>query len=199
MTKTQLAFLAIGFVASIRGQSVGPDNITTMATATCTTTGTQTYAFIDAASTVYQYMCGGGAGGAVLTNIPSASGIRSWQDCFDWCDNTTVGANGCSGFLYVSRPCLPKSQVNAQIVILSLLGRSIALPVSHGRTDWRESSKTRSVPGIALQFALCLMTSNGSVTSNARPCSFSHTTRADYIFTHRTKVSPTAMDQVSVL
>ncbi|THX90169.1 hypothetical protein D6D05_00727 [Aureobasidium pullulans] len=100
MMKTQLAFLAIGFIASIRGQSVGPDNITTMATATCTTTGTQTYAFIDAASTVYQYMCGGGAGGAVLTNIPSASGIRSWQDCFDWCDNTTVGANGCSGFLY---------------------------------------------------------------------------------------------------
>jgi hypothetical protein len=106
--RLQLALLATDFVALVGGQNVGPDNITTMATATCTTTGTQIYAFVDAASTVYQYMCGGGAGGAVLTNVPSASGIRSWQDCFDWCDNTTVGSNNCSGFLYVSQSFLPK-------------------------------------------------------------------------------------------
>ncbi|CAD0093930.1 unnamed protein product, partial [Aureobasidium vineae] len=83
------------------GQSVGPDGITTVATATCTTTGTQIYAYTDTSSVVYQYMCGGGAGGGNYGSIPT-SNVVSWQDCFHYCD-TYVDANGfsnCTGFTY---------------------------------------------------------------------------------------------------
>ncbi|KAI5265639.1 hypothetical protein E4T47_08484 [Aureobasidium subglaciale] len=86
------------------GLLVGSDGITTVATATCTTVGTQIYAFTDSSSTVYQYMCGGGSGGALLVNIPPEN-VTTWQDCFNYCENTTVGANNCTGFNYVKPRC----------------------------------------------------------------------------------------------
>ncbi|KAG9999619.1 hypothetical protein KCU78_g15806, partial [Aureobasidium melanogenum] len=95
MTKLGVTLLALGLVSLARGQSVGADGITTVITANCTTTGTQTYAFVDAASSTYQYMCGGGSGGSTLTVIPSAS-IAGWQGCFTYCDITS----GCAGFSY---------------------------------------------------------------------------------------------------
>ena len=101
-------FLAFGLVALVEGQQtapyVGPDGITTVATATCTATGTQIYAYTDAGNVAYEYMCGGGSGGGSYGSIPSASGVRSWTDCFNFCD-TYVDANGgsnCTGFTYVS-------------------------------------------------------------------------------------------------
>lgn len=106
----KLAAFFLAFVLSTLAQGqqtppyVGADGITTVATATCTTTGTQIYAFTDAGNMAYQYMCGGGSGGGSYGSIPSASGVRSWTDCFNFCDSY-VDANGaslCSGFTYVS-------------------------------------------------------------------------------------------------
>ncbi|KAH0391532.1 hypothetical protein KCU89_g14419, partial [Aureobasidium melanogenum] len=74
--KLGATFLALGLVSLVRGQSVGADGITTVSVATCTTTGTQTYAFIDTASSTYQYMCGGGSGGTAYSTVPSASRLR---------------------------------------------------------------------------------------------------------------------------
>ncbi|KAH0336226.1 hypothetical protein KCU81_g8683, partial [Aureobasidium melanogenum] len=91
--------LAFGLATLVRGQNVGADGITTVLTATCTATGTQTYAFVDTAGSTYQYMCGGGSGGTAITTIPSASVTGGWQACFSFCD----AASGCSGFSYVSR------------------------------------------------------------------------------------------------
>ncbi|KAG9995340.1 hypothetical protein KCU78_g17988, partial [Aureobasidium melanogenum] len=71
--KLGVTFLALGLVSLVRGQSVGADGITTVTAATCTTTGTQTYAFVDAASSTYQYMCGGGSGGTAYSTVSSAS------------------------------------------------------------------------------------------------------------------------------
>ncbi|THZ44767.1 hypothetical protein D6C88_10151 [Aureobasidium pullulans] len=96
--KPQLAFLAICFAAFVGGQTVGPDGVTTVSTATCTTVGTQVYAFVDTSSVSYQYMCGGGAAGGNAASIPAAN-VTRWQDCFGYCD-TYVGASGCSGFTY---------------------------------------------------------------------------------------------------
>lgn len=98
--KPQLAFLAICFAAFVGGQTVGPDGVTTVSTATCTTVGTQIYAFVDTSSISYQYMCGGGSAGGNAGSIPAAN-VTRWQDCFGFC-NTYVGTNGCSGFTYVS-------------------------------------------------------------------------------------------------
>jgi hypothetical protein len=109
--KLGAAFLAFGLATLIRGQQtppyVGPDGITTVATATCSTIGTQIYAYTDSSSIAYEYMCGGGSGGGSYGSIPSAS-VSSWQDCFRFCD-TYVDPNGgsaCSGFTYVSYPPL---------------------------------------------------------------------------------------------
>ncbi|CAC9886520.1 unnamed protein product, partial [Aureobasidium pullulans] len=96
--KPQLAFLAICFAAFVGGQTVGPDGVTTVSTATCTTVGTQIYAFVDTSSISYQYMCGGGSAGGSAGSIPAAN-VTRWQDCFGFC-NTYVGANPCSGFTY---------------------------------------------------------------------------------------------------
>ncbi|THY65580.1 hypothetical protein D6C98_00196 [Aureobasidium pullulans] len=71
--KPQLAFLAICFAAFVGGQTVGPDGVTTVSTATCTTVGTQIYAFVDTSSISYQYMCGGGSAGGSAGSIPAAN------------------------------------------------------------------------------------------------------------------------------
>jgi hypothetical protein len=96
--KLGATFLALGLVSLVRGQNVGADGITTVTVATCTTTGTQTYAFVDAASSTYQYMCGGGSGGTAYSTVPSAS-VSAWQACFGICDSSS----GCAGFSYVSQ------------------------------------------------------------------------------------------------
>ncbi|KAH0369777.1 hypothetical protein KCU65_g3197, partial [Aureobasidium melanogenum] len=93
--KLGATFLAFGLVSLVRGQNVGADGITTVPTPTCSTTGTNTYAYIDAANSIYQYMCGGGSGGSTLTVVPSAS-VGSFQACFNYCDTIS----GCTGFTY---------------------------------------------------------------------------------------------------
>lgn len=99
MMQLGVTFLTFGLVSWVSGQNVGADGITTVLTATCTATGTQTYAFVDTAGSTYQYMCGGGSGGTAITTIPSASVTGGWQACFTFCD----AASGCSGFSYVSQ------------------------------------------------------------------------------------------------
>ncbi|KAG9940681.1 hypothetical protein KCU85_g9896, partial [Aureobasidium melanogenum] len=96
MMQLGVTFLTFGLVSWVSGQNVGADGITTVLTATCTATGTQTYAFVDTAGSTYQYMCGGGSGGTAITTIPSASVTGGWQACFTFCD----AASGCSGFSY---------------------------------------------------------------------------------------------------
>jgi hypothetical protein len=102
--KLEAVFLAFGLVTLVRGQQtppyVGPDGYTTVATATCTATGPNIYAFTDSSAIPYDYMCGGGSGGSTLTVIPTAS-VKSWQDCFSYCD-TYIGTVGCTGFTFVS-------------------------------------------------------------------------------------------------
>ena len=93
--------LAIGLAVLVDGQSVGSDGITTVPTATCTTTGTQTYAVTDSQGVLYNYMCGAGSGGNTLTTIPTAS-VASWQSCFGYCNNYT-GSSNCSGFTYYNQ------------------------------------------------------------------------------------------------
>ncbi|KAI5207740.1 hypothetical protein E4T39_01817 [Aureobasidium subglaciale] len=93
--RPQLVILAIGLFAFVRGQVVGTDGITTVATATCLSTGTQTYAYLDPSGIQYRYQCGAGSGGTSTAVIPSAS-VSSWQACFAYCDNFA----GCNGFTY---------------------------------------------------------------------------------------------------
>ena len=99
--KLEAVFLAFGLVTLVRGQQtppyVGPDGYTTVATATCTAIGTQTYAVTDAQGILYRYQCGAGTFGAQFSAVPSSS-VGNWTACFAFCDN----APGCSGFTYVS-------------------------------------------------------------------------------------------------
>jgi len=103
-------FLAFGLatlIASpatlVNAQSVGADGYTTVATATCTTTGTNIYAYVDTSAVSYNYMCGGGSGGSTLSAVASAS-VKGWQDCYTYCDNyiASVGTTNCTGFTFVS-------------------------------------------------------------------------------------------------
>lgn len=89
--------LAIGFAALVSGQTPGSDGQITVATATCTAIGTQTYAVTDAQGILYRYQCGAGTFGAQFSAVPSSS-VGNWTACFAFCDN----APGCSGFTYVS-------------------------------------------------------------------------------------------------
>ncbi|KAI5194218.1 hypothetical protein E4T38_09651 [Aureobasidium subglaciale] len=93
--RPHLAILAVGLFAFVRGQVVGNDNITTVSTATCSSTGTQTYAYVDPSGIQYRYQCGAGSGGTQTSAVPSAS-VSSWQACFAFCDNLA----GCNGFTY---------------------------------------------------------------------------------------------------
>ena len=92
-----LAGLLVGPITLSNAQSVGPDGYTTVTAATCTATGVNIYAYTDASSIGYNYMCGGGSGGTAYTTITSAS-VSRWQDCYAFCDNSI----GCTGFSYVS-------------------------------------------------------------------------------------------------
>ncbi|THX31140.1 hypothetical protein D6D12_03102 [Aureobasidium pullulans] len=91
------ALLAIGFAALVSGQTPGSDGQITVATATCTAIGTQTYAVTDAQGILYRYQCGAGTFGAQFSAVPSSS-VGNWTACFAFCDN----APGCSGFTYVN-------------------------------------------------------------------------------------------------
>ncbi|THW80207.1 hypothetical protein D6D19_00616 [Aureobasidium pullulans] len=91
------ALLAIGFAALVSGQTPGSDGQITVATATCTAIGTQTYAVTDAQGILYRYQCGAGTFGNQFSAVPSSS-VGNWTACFAFCDN----APGCSGFTYVN-------------------------------------------------------------------------------------------------
>ncbi|THY65939.1 hypothetical protein D6C77_00730 [Aureobasidium pullulans] len=91
------ALLAIGFAALVSGQTPGSDGQITVATATCTAIGTQTYAVTDAQGILYRYQCGAGTFGTQFSAVPSSS-VGNWTACFAFCDN----APGCSGFTYVN-------------------------------------------------------------------------------------------------
>ncbi|THZ51879.1 hypothetical protein D6C90_01517 [Aureobasidium pullulans] len=91
------AFLAIGFAVLVSGQTPGSDGQITVATATCTAIGTQTYAVTDAQGILYRYQCGAGTFGNQFSAVPSSS-VGNWTACFAFCDN----APGCSGFTYVN-------------------------------------------------------------------------------------------------
>ncbi|THX42979.1 hypothetical protein D6D10_01494 [Aureobasidium pullulans] len=95
--RPQSALLAIGFAAIVSGQTPGSDGQITVATATCTAIGTQTYAVTDAQGILYRYQCGAGTFGAQFSAVPSSS-VGNWTACFAFCDN----APGCSGFTYVN-------------------------------------------------------------------------------------------------
>ncbi|THY22019.1 hypothetical protein D6D02_01275 [Aureobasidium pullulans] len=95
--KPYSALLAIGFAALVSGQTPGSDGQITVATATCTAIGTQTYAVTDAQGILYRYQCGAGTFGAQFSAVPSSS-VGNWTACFAFCDN----APGCSGFTYVN-------------------------------------------------------------------------------------------------
>ena len=92
-----LASLLVNPITLTNAQSVGPDGYTTVATATCTATGLNIYAYTDSLSIAYNYMCGGGSGGTAYTTVTAAS-VNRWQDCYTFCDNSV----GCTGFSYVS-------------------------------------------------------------------------------------------------
>jgi hypothetical protein len=104
--RLQLAFLTICLGALVNGQATGTDGIVTVASPTCTTTGSQISAAYDASGFYYQYICGNAASGALLTQINSVS---NWQSCFSYCDNyvatlnSYAGSSGfnCSGFIFV--------------------------------------------------------------------------------------------------
>lgn len=101
------AFLAFGLASllvnpiTLTHAQVGPDGYTTVATATCTATGLNIYAYTDASSVGYNYMCGGGSGGTAFSTVASAS-VSRWQDCYAYCDNYVGTTSNCTGFSYVS-------------------------------------------------------------------------------------------------
>lgn len=95
------AFLAFALTTLVKGQSsVGPDGITTVATATCTSPmdgATATYAFVDSSSIAYRYACGASTNGGAVIQLQAAN---SWTQCFNLCDSYT----NCTSFTYVSPP-----------------------------------------------------------------------------------------------
>ena len=70
-----------------------------MGIATCTAINKNTYAFVDASSSSYIYMCGGGTQGSSANTTNVANG---WTDCFAQCD----GMTGCTGFSFVNGAAL---------------------------------------------------------------------------------------------
>ncbi|CAD0091399.1 unnamed protein product, partial [Aureobasidium mustum] len=91
------SLLAFALTTLVKGQSsVGPDGITTVATATCTPPmdgATATYAFVDSTGIAYRYVCGASTNGGAVTQLQAAN---SWVQCFNLCDSYT----GCTSFTY---------------------------------------------------------------------------------------------------
>ncbi|CAD0112777.1 unnamed protein product, partial [Aureobasidium uvarum] len=91
--KLRAAFLAFSLASLGRGQqSVGADGVTTVSSANCTATGTQTYAYTDPSGIAYRYICGASANGNAVTQIS----VSNWTGCFAACDSYV----NCTGFTY---------------------------------------------------------------------------------------------------